>query len=694
MVAASSFNSSSEAAEESRVRTREGNDRYVALTSPDADRAMSALATRFFASSRVLFGVLDFDGTIIEANESWHTILGHEPELLRGKSSWDYVEPGQLSHEQGEIERLLNETGQATSTLSMRRADGEYRDIEWQISWDQGAHICFSVGRDVTDERMVAERLRDSDRFFSLAADYLVVFDFDGGIRRINDAVCRGLNTTHEAVAETPLLDFIHPEDQTSAINAVAMARRLSQTTWTGRVMRGTEPHWVETTLVHDVSEDVIILVGRDVTKVLELTTALKQRAETDTLTGLPNRNQFTNLIDQALAVGLPAVLFCDLDRFKVVNDSLGHIAGDTLLQILGRRLESLSKRTGTTVARIGGDEFVVLIDSADVESATELAHQFRAIVKDPFVIRGNRMFVDTCVGVAVCPAVGAMTSEDLLSAADTAVYSAKSQGPGKIVVFDSELQDRAHSRFTMELELRSAVEDDRLLPYLQPIVDLDDGRIVSAEALVRLHLLDGSQVPPLEFLHVAEETGLLPAIDQRTLRFALSEALVKCPGVSIAVNVSAAQIVDPMYATIVGRLAEHYEVGIEHLIFELTESSMLTDVETTTQNLQQLRDLGARTALDDFGTGYSALSHLRDFPIDIVKIDREFTASFLGDRATRAVVEGVLSVCNALGMTVVAEGVETEAEAEAMRNSGCHLAQGWLYHRPMPVDDLTALLT
>ena len=689
----SAFNSLIDSAEDLGVRTTEGKDRFGALTSSDADRATLAVVARFFESSQVLFGVLRADGTIIEANESWSTILGHEPDQLRGQNSWDYVDPDRLRAERPRIEQLLSETGQAEATLPMWRADGEHREIAWHISWDANAGLCFSVGRDVTDERLAVERMAYSDRFFSLAADYLVVFDFEGGIRRINDAVCRGLDTTHEAVAKTPLLDFIHPEDQARAVSAVSSARRYSQATWTGRVMRGDEAHWVETTLVHDVDEDVIILVGRDVTKVVELTSALQLRAETDTLTGLPNRNRFTALIDQALEVGRPAVLFCDLDRFKVVNDSLGHLAGDTLLQLLGRRLESFSERTGTTVARIGGDEFVVLVESADVASATDLANRFRAIVKDPFVIRGNRMFVDTCVGVAVCPSVGAMSAEDLLSAADTAVYSAKSQGPGKIVVFDAELQARVRSRFTMELELRSAVEDDRLIPHLQPIVALDTGEITSVEALVRLRLLDGSQVQPLDFLPVAEETGLLPGIDQRMLRFALADGPTKCPGLSIAVNVSAAQIVDPMYATIVSRLAEHYEIGIEHLIFELTESSMLTDIETTTQNLQQLRDLGARTALDDFGTGYSSLSHLRDFPIDIVKIDREFTSSFLEDRATRAVVEGVLSVCKALGMTVVAEGVETEAEAAAMFENGCDLAQGWLFHRPMPVEDLTALL-
>ena len=539
-----------------------------------------------------------------------------------------------------------------------------------------------------------AQRLRDSDRFFDLADDYLVVFGFDFRIRRVNASVYRGLGTSAEQVARRPIGSFIHPDDRLASLAAVEKARDVGRSTWKGRVMLGRDRyHWVQATLVHDVDEDAIVLVGRDVTAERELTERLRVRAETDPLTGLWTRQRFLAALEEAGAEERLAVLFCDLDRFKVVNDSLGHAAGDDLLAALGERLRTVHDDPRVAMGRIGGDEFVMLIQGGDRADALSLAQRVRDLATEPFDLGGKRLHVGMSVGIALSTGSDDRSAEQLLGEADTAVYRAKAAGRGTVVVFDEEMREQAAQRLTEEADLRAALAEHRLVAYAQPIVRIEDPSIVyGAELLVRMQMPDGTLRAPAHFVPVAEETGLISTIDELMLDVALSGLAERC-GTQLGVNISASRIVEPGFADAVLAAADRHGQDLSNLVIELTETSVLTDPSATMINLSRLREHGARVALDDFGTGFSSLAHLNEFPMDFVKIDRSFTSALPHDARTRAIVEGVLAMSNGLGLSVVAEGVETQEEAAALVAIGCEEAQGWLYHRPMPLDRFEQLM-
>ena len=539
-----------------------------------------------------------------------------------------------------------------------------------------------------------AQRLRDSARFFDLAGDYLVVFGFDFRIRRVNNAVYRGLATTPAQVARRSIGSFIHSEDRLAALAAVDVARVNGRSTWSGRVLVGEgQFHWVQATLVHDVDEDTIVLVGKDVTAEHELTERLRHRAETDVLTGLWTRERFLVALEEARTERPLAVLFCDLDRFKVVNDSLGHAAGDELLRSLGRRLRAVHDDPRVAIGRIGGDEFVILLRDGNRGEAMQLAQRVRGLAAEPFQVNGRPVHVGMSVGIALSRPEEDRRAETLLGEADTAVYRAKAAGRGAVVVFDAEMREQAAVRLAQEADLRAALADNRLLAYAQPIVRIDDPSIVyGAELLVRMQMPDGSLRSPAGFLPVAEETGLISTIDELMLDVALSGLAARCE-TQLGVNISASRIVEPDFADSVIAAAERNGSDLSRLVIELTETSVLTDPGATMVNLSKLREHGVGVALDDFGTGYSSLAHLNEFPMDFVKIDRSFTSALPHDARTRAIVEGVLAMSNGLGLTVVAEGVETPQEAAALTALGCEEAQGWMFHRPMPLHDLERLM-
>lgn len=539
-----------------------------------------------------------------------------------------------------------------------------------------------------------AQRLRDSDRFFDLAGDYLVVFGFDFRVRRVNSAVYRGLGTDAEQVARRSIGSFIHPDDRSASLAAVEEARVTGRSSWMGRVLLGRDRHhWVQATMVHDVDEDAIVLVGRDVTAEHELTERLRLRATTDPLTGLWTRDRFLAALDEVRGREPLAVLFCDLDRFKVVNDSLGHAAGDDLLAALGERLRSVHDDSRVAMARIGGDEFVMLIRGGARADALSLAQRVGDLVAEPFDLDGKRLHVGMSVGIALSAGSDDRSAEQLLGEADTAVYRAKAVGRGAVVVFDEEMRRQAEQRFTQEADLRAALAEHRLVAYAQPIVRIEDPSVVyGAELLVRMEMPDGTLRGPAHFLPVAEETGLIRAIDELMLDVALGGLAGRC-GTHLGVNISASRIVEPGFADAVLSTADRHGRDLSNLVIELTETSVLTDPSATMINLTRLREHGAQVALDDFGTGFSSLAHLNEFPMDYVKIDRSFTSALPHDARTRAIVEGVLTMSNGLGLTVIAEGVETQAEAAALVAIGCEEAQGWLYHRPMPLDRLEDLM-
>jgi diguanylate cyclase (GGDEF)-like protein/PAS domain S-box-containing protein len=440
-------------------------------------------------------------------------------------------------------------------------------------------------------------------------------------------------------------------------------------------------------------------VIVEDVTERLRAERALERAATHDALTGLPNRVLFRDRLGHGLTRAAEtgerlAVMFVDLDRFKTVNDSLGHGVGDALLIDVAHRITS-TLRPSDTVARLGGDEFAVLCERLGTGAeAAELARRVVDAFAEPVSLTGRSHVVTVSVGVAVC---GVALDEPgaLLRAADVAMYEAKAAGRNRFALYDETMARRVEELMSLEQDLRAAVEAGALDVAYQPIVSLATGRVVAAEALARWRLPDGTEVPPSTFIPLAEELGLIDALGRHVLARALEAFAgwrVSCdpdlPG--IAVNVAAQQLAVPDIATTVAELAERYGVPLSCIVLEVTENALMSDVAGAERGLVALRSLGVQFAVDDFGTGYSSLAYLRHFPVTALKIDREFVADLERDAT---IVRSVLSLAAALGLEVVAEGVESTRQRDILRGLGCDNAQGFLVARPLPADEFGRLL-
>ena len=423
--------------------------------------------------------------------------------------------------------------------------------------------------------------------------------------------------------------------------------------------------------------------------------------AQFDALTGLPNRallaDRFSQIIAQAQRRGSSVgVLFIDLDDFKVVNDSLGHAAGDELLMEVAARIRNCV-RSGDTVARISGDEFaVVLTDLAHPEDASIVAQKILAHLATAVDLRGQETFCTASIGIAVYPSDG-QSSESLLAAADAAMYRAKQSGRNNYHFFTAEITQRTRARTQLAAELRRALERREFLLYYQPKYALDGSGLRAAEALLRWNHPERGLVSPAEFIPVLEETGLIVPVGEWVLRTACEELkAISASGlvpVPLAVNLSARQFRQPDLDERVRAVVESYGVDPGLIELEITESHVMHDPDHAMRMMRSLNETGMRVAMDDFGTGYSSLAYLTRFPVASLKIDRSFVANVLRDSASAAIVRAIIEMAHTLGFTVVAEGVETDAQAEFLRGLGCEQAQGYLFAKPMPADQFRCLL-
>jgi diguanylate cyclase (GGDEF)-like protein len=442
-------------------------------------------------------------------------------------------------------------------------------------------------------------------------------------------------------------------------------------------------------------------------------------RALHDPLTGLANRGLLMDQLAQALArarrrPGSVAVLFLDLDRFKVVNDSLGHAVGDDLLVEVARRLERVM-RSADMVARLGGDEFVVLAEEvAGVDEALTLARRLREAIAAPIRVgAGQPVVVTASVGIALSapgadggddsadgsPAVAATTSS-LLWDADVAMYRAKDTGRDRVQLFEDGLRAGSLDRFRSEAMLRHALDHDRLRLHYQPLVDLDSGALAGAEALVRLHDPDRGLIDPAEFIPVAEETGLIVPLGAWVVAEAAAQAAawrelqpLDAPPIIVSINLSGRQLSAPGFGVEVAAAITRSGADASHLCFEVTENTLLDATGSGVAALEGLKELGVRLAIDDFGTGHSSLTWLRHLPADFLKVDRAFVTGLGTDPGDTAIVRAVLDLGEALGLTTVAEGVETPEQLAMLRDFGCNWAQGFHLAHPGPPETVTTLL-
>ncbi|HYT38298.1 MAG TPA: EAL domain-containing protein, partial [Acidimicrobiia bacterium] len=542
-------------------------------------------------------------------------------------------------------------------------------------------------------------------RFRSLAqnsSDVITIVDEGGRVTYQSISVTRVFGYQPPEVVGRELRSWLHSE------NAAPLLALLDAPPGPGETaplvttrMRHRDGSWRDvetavTNMLDDPGAHGLVLTSRDVSERVALESELRARAWHDPLTGLANRALFTDRVDNALArrarEHLPlAVAFLDLDDFKSINDTLGHTAGDLLLRGIGERLLE-SVRPGDTVARFGGDEFALLFENADAATAEVIAGRIIAALLPPFLILDEEVHARASIGLAL--ADGTETVDDLLGGADTAMYVAKSRGKSRYEVFESRMRDVAVERSGLRTDLEWALQREELAIHYQPLVVVATGAVRGFEALLRWEHPKRGLLAPREFIDLAEESGLIVSIGSWVLRRACgqAEAWRRALGrdFTMSVNVSARQLQDP---GLVGEIATALqESGLDPgaLVLEITESATVEDTEGIITRLGELKALGVGLAIDDFGTGYSSLSYLRRFPVDKLKIDRSFVAGVATNAEDRAITASVIDLGHALGIRVVAEGVETMDQLENLAEMGCDLAQGYNWLRPADGDQVS----
>ncbi|BCY10446.1 bifunctional diguanylate cyclase/phosphodiesterase [Actinoplanes sp. L3-i22] len=430
----------------------------------------------------------------------------------------------------------------------------------------------------------------------------------------------------------------------------------------------------------------------REAAERLALLDSLRE-ARHDSLTGLPTRVLFLEMLADRLAGNTPtSVLFIDLDRFKAVNDSLGHRAGDELLGLVAGRIRGCLRPTDTA-ARIGGDEFAVLLSDCEAEHAVPVAQRLIDAIKVPFAVAGQEVFIGASIGIAAGP--GGAPGE-ILGNADVAMYRAKTAGSGRVVLFEPQMHAEALARLTLNGDLQRALTLGEFRLQYQPLIDLGTGRTVGVEALVRWQNPDRGYVSPADFVPMAEETGLIGDLGRWVLNTAGRQAAVwrrTRPDLGLNINVSGRQLTDPAFAADVERMLGDTRMPPEAVTLELTESVLMTDPKIAIASLRDLQDLGVDVSIDDFGTGYSSLSYLQRLPVDELKIDRAFISRENPTTADLAVIRTIVELARTLRLRTVVEGIETEAQRNAMRLLGCDLGQGYHLCRPVHPEDLLASL-
>jgi diguanylate cyclase (GGDEF)-like protein/PAS domain S-box-containing protein len=539
------------------------------------------------------------------------------------------------------------------------------------------------------------------ERFRALvqhAADVILVLEPDGTVRHVSPPVQTVLGYEPDRLVGTRGWGLVHEGDAQSAqaFHAELLEQRGgSQSIELRWQHRDGSWRWLEvkgTNLLHQAGVRGIVLNARDISRHKSLEAQLVQRALHDQLTGLPNRMLFMDRLEQALERSarrgkFAAVLFLDLDRFKLVNDNLGHDHGDQLLVQVADRLRGCLRRVDT-IARIGGDEFTVLLeDVAAVGDAALVAERIIEAFRESFRIEKQEIFVGASIGIALGGRDQGTTAQGLLRNADIAMYRAKANGRACFEVFKASMRETVKGRLKMETELRRALDRGELRLHYQPQVDLRTSRIVGLEALVRWEHPERGLVPPGSFIPIAEETGLILPIGRWVLETACRQASIWRAEIGLdlvmAVNLSPRQFRHPRLVQDVGQVLAETGLDASGLEVEITEGTAMGDADATVKTLEHLKAIGIRLAIDDFGTGYSSLGYLKRFPIDVLKVDRSFVAGLPANRGDAAIVRAVVGLTRALGLKAVAEGVETTEQLVELRGLGCDQGQGYLFGRP-----------
>ena len=678
-----------------------------------ADENLARFRTALDTSDDAIY-LIDRDGMrFVDMNASACKQLGYSRQELLCMGPRDIQpEPAWCLCNQRCDELFATPSRSGRCETEYRRKNGETFPVEAVLHGfrSEDRDMLVAVVRDISQRKQAEETLRLAQRALEASGNGIVITD-----RRHPDNPVVYVNPAFERItgyAESEVLGrncrFLHGEEHdqpaTQQLRRAIAAGRQARVLMRNYRKDGT-PFWNDLLVAPVRAEDGGIThyvgVQNDVTEQKQAEESLLHLATHDSLTGLPNRNllhdRLSQAINQAQRVDRQAaVLFIDVDRFKNINDSLGHSVGDLLISVVGQRLRG-AVRMVDTVARVGGDEFVVVLTevSRDTDIIQLLPNLIDAIA-EPMPAEGHTLQVTASIGISVYPRDGTDVMT-LLKNADTAMYRAKDAGRNTFRFYAPEMNADALDRLRLESDLRKAVSNDQLLIHYQPQVDFESGRIVAAEALVRWqHPLKGL-VSPCEFIPLAEETGLIVAIGEWVLRHvcgqirAWREAGLACP--KVAINLSPRQFRQADLIEMIRQALREHDLMAEMIELEITESTLMRNPEEASTLLGELDRLGFRLSVDDFGTGYSSLAYLKRFPLHALKIDRSFVQDIETNRDSAAIAAAVISLAHNLDLKVVVEGVETVNQMEYLRGLKCDIAQGYLHGRPMPAEELMAAL-
>ena len=562
--------------------------------------------------------------------------------------------------------------------------------------------------RDITDKNAAAANLELARRVFEVSSQGILITDAKFQIVDVNRSLCEMVNRRPEELLGHPL-QRIGDANNESLFNESFMAHIKSKGEWWGELRSLPSDQgrrqviWIGFSVVRNGKGEISNYVGMfsDITKLKEVEDKLQQLAYYDQLTGLPNRRMFKerveNWIEKTIRVPQKlALLYLDLDRFKFINDSLGHLAGDQLLVRASERIKN-EIRGRDLVSRQGGDEFtIVLFDVENESTISDVATRIIGALRKPFSIKGQELYIGASIGVCVVPDQ-ASNFEDAVRKADTAMYLAKASGKGRYCFWDKQTQTAMESRIIVESELREAIRLGQLQVYFQPILDCFSRNPVALEALLRWQHPKRGLVPPDTFILIAEEIGLMAELENwlieavcRQMHAWRDDGVALIP---VSINVSAQHLGDSRLEQRIVSALERFDIAPKLLTIEITESTAMNKPQETVHVLRGLRARGVHSAIDDFGTGYSSLSYLKQLPVDTLKIDVSFVRDLSTDPNDRDIARAIVDLGHTLSMKITAEGVETEVQLEILREMGCDQVQGWLFAKAAPATETMEFL-
>jgi diguanylate cyclase (GGDEF)-like protein/PAS domain S-box-containing protein len=653
--------------------------------------------------------ITDRDGKIVWLNKAFTALTGYSKEEVLGKNP-RLLKSGE--HSETYYAKLWSTISLGKvwqGELVNKRKDGTTYTEEMTITpVSQGvgnaAHTHFvAIRQDVTKRKLLEERLQNNENkyraLFEQSADANWLMN-EKGFLDCNSAALQmfGYSTGTEMMHPA---DISPPNQPDGVPSRVAAERKMAAAFLNGRERfewlhqrknGSTFPAEVCLTALRLSGQPTLLATVRDITDRKAAEERVQYLAYYDALTGLPNRTLLQDRLAKALASARRrkdklALLFLDLDRFKDINDSLGHSVGDLLLQTIGERLKTWG-REQDTVARLGGDEFLIMVTEVkDASDAAAAAERLMDTMSAEFVIQGHSFSINCSLGISVFPEHGA-DGETLIKNADVAMYSAKDNGRNNFRFFTEEMNARVMERLTLENRLRLALEKEQLFLVYQPQMDIATGKISGMEALLRWQRPDLGLVPPDKFIRVAENSGLIVPIGEWVLRTACRQARKwqdeGLPAVSVAVNVSAVQFRQEDFCELIRRVLDETSLAPRYLELELTESLLLSNADVMFSVFQELKAMGLKLAIDDFGTGYSSLSYLTKFPVSKLKIDRSFVRDVAVNADDAAIASAIISMGKSLHLKVIAEGVETEAQMSFLKAHQCDEIQGYYFSKPL----------